>query len=206
MDNNFDQILMLGTIPFVAALIGYATNFLAVKMIFRPRRALRVMGLELWGLIPKRQPELASSIAEAVERDLISHQDIQSAMDQAGFEAVIESMIARELERFAIQAKARNPLLKMVLRPELLLKIHADFLAHLRPRVPALMDELWDKLAQKLDVKQIVSQKIAAFDLQKLESMIYDISSKELKRIELLGGVIGFVIGLAQVALLWLQS
>lgn len=165
-----------------------------------------MLGLEIWGLIPKRQIELALNIGEAVERDLISHQDVQSAIDQAGFELVIENMLSRELERFVSETRQRNPLLYMLLRPELLQRIKSEFLAQLRPRIPHLVDELWDKLEDKLDFKQIVSNKIESFDLQKLENLIYKISSRELQTIEILGGVIGFVIGLAQLALLMLQA
>jgi uncharacterized membrane protein YheB (UPF0754 family) len=59
-----------------------------------------------------------------------------------------------------------------------------------------------DRVEHKLDVSAIVQQKIEAFDISKLESIIYEVSARELKTIEVLGGVLGFVVGLAQVALL----
>ncbi len=43
---------------------------------------------------------------------------------------------------------------------------------------------------------------IEEFDLGTLESIVYGIASKELKMIEVLGGVLGFLIGLLQVGIL----
>ncbi|HHT66442.1 MAG TPA: DUF445 family protein, partial [Clostridiales bacterium] len=48
----------------VGALIGWFTNYLAVKMLFRPIRPWRIplTKIELQGLIPKRREEIAVTI------------------------------------------------------------------------------------------------------------------------------------------------
>jgi len=66
----------------------------------------------------------------------------------------------------------------------------------------AMMIELTEKLAHKaieaIDIKVIVEDRINAYDFEKIEEMTLKIAQNELKHIELLGGVIGFVIGLLQ--------
>ena len=57
-----------------------------------------------------------------------------------------------------------------------------------------------------MDFQQIVRSKVEAFDLGRLEQIIYDISAKELKTIEYLGGVLGLLVGLAQVGLMLLAK
>ena len=74
------QELVFYSLPFVSALVGLGTNFLAVRMLFRPRKAFKILGFKIQGLIPRRQAELARKIAQTVEEELISHDDIERAL------------------------------------------------------------------------------------------------------------------------------
>ncbi len=190
------------SIPLISGFIGYVTNYLAVKMIFRPRSPLRFCGLEILGLVPKRRKELALKIAEAVERDLISHRDVQEAVNKTGLADFIEKLVEQELERVTLHELGRHPLLAVFVRSEQIGKFKLEFMQRLRPRIPALLDEFLQALESKMDFKEIVRSKVEALDLEQLEELIYSISARELRTIEILGGVIGFVLGLGQVALL----
>ncbi|MEL6714072.1 MAG: DUF445 family protein, partial [Planctomycetota bacterium] len=53
-------------LPLVGALIGYGTNRLAVRMIFRPIEPVRILGFRVQGLIGRRQAEIARSIGGVV--------------------------------------------------------------------------------------------------------------------------------------------
>ncbi len=77
--------------PLVGAVIGYFTNFLAVKMLFRPRQEVKVFGHTLPftpGIIPKNKPRLAHAIGQAVANVLLTKEDFtglitDSALEQA---------------------------------------------------------------------------------------------------------------------------
>ena len=71
--------------PLLGGLIGYVTNWLAVKMIFRPFKPRSFLGIRVQGLIGKRQKELAASIGEAVGGHLLSHQDIVKSFNKIDF-------------------------------------------------------------------------------------------------------------------------
>ena len=61
--------------PLVGALIGYVTNLVAIKMLFRPLRELRLFGLRLPftpGILPRERAKLAESIGDMVERELLT--------------------------------------------------------------------------------------------------------------------------------------
>jgi uncharacterized membrane protein YheB (UPF0754 family) len=46
-------------VPAIGGVIGWITNWIAVKMIFRPLRPIRLLGFRLHGLVPRRQADLA---------------------------------------------------------------------------------------------------------------------------------------------------
>jgi uncharacterized membrane protein YheB (UPF0754 family) len=65
-----------------------------------------------------------------------------------------------------------------------------------------LIDKLSGELEEELDVQRIVEEKVSAFSSDKLEEILFSIMRRELKFIELVGAVLGFFIGVAQILLL----
>jgi len=57
--------------PLVGAIIGYFTNWLAIKMLFRPYKTIKFAGIALPftpGLLPREKDKLAVSLGETVSR------------------------------------------------------------------------------------------------------------------------------------------
>lgn len=66
--------------------------------------------------------------------------------------------------------------------------------------IPRIMEEFTTRL-DRVDIENIVYQKVANFSNEKLEELLMGVLKKELKFIELAGAVLGFFIGLIQVIL-----
>ncbi len=69
--------------PLIGAVIGYFTNYLAVKMLFRPRKEIKIGGKTLPftpGVIPKGKPRLARVIGRTVADTLITGEDIRRSL------------------------------------------------------------------------------------------------------------------------------
>lgn len=67
----------------ISACIGYATNFIAVKMLFRPLKPVFIKGKQLPftpGIIPKGKPRLAKALGNAVSSTLLTDEDIHKAL------------------------------------------------------------------------------------------------------------------------------
>jgi uncharacterized membrane protein YheB (UPF0754 family) len=60
---------------------------------------------------------------------------------------------------------------------------------------------LGDKLEKSLDVKELVREKVEAFSSDKLEEILFSIMRKEFRFIEIIGAILGFLIGCTQIAL-----
>jgi len=71
-------------IPAVmGAVIGYITNWLAIKMLFRPHNEVRVLGIKVPftpGLIPKERNRIAKSIGDAVGTHLLNPETLAEAL------------------------------------------------------------------------------------------------------------------------------
>lgn len=197
------RILTIFSLPFITALIGWLTNYIAVKMIFRPRREIRIAGIRIIGLIPKRKHDLAVKIAETIEKELISHNDIREIIQSEDFHLKTGEVIKERIERFIEEKLMSNPLLTMFVTPEMSEKLTNMLMEELQMEIPGLLDSLFETIEKKLDFKKIIREKIDGFDLSRLESIIYAIAARELKAIEIFGGVLGFVVGLVQLLILY---
>jgi uncharacterized membrane protein YheB (UPF0754 family) len=196
------EIAVYCSIPIIAALIGWITNFIAVKMIFRPRREIRILGFRLIGLIPKRKHDLAIKIADTIEKELISHRDIREILQSEDFHLQTGRVIKQRIDDFVGEKLSSNTLLSMFVTPEVSQRLTGMIMEELQKEIPGLIDSLFESVEKKIDFRKIIKEKIDGFDLSKLETIIYAIAARELKAIELLGGVLGFVVGLIQVAII----
>ena len=69
---------ILYLLPFIAALIGWMTNFLAVKMLFHPKEPKKILGFSFHGVFPKRQSALAEKLGNLVSEELFSASDVSA--------------------------------------------------------------------------------------------------------------------------------
>lgn len=192
----------MAILSLIGALIGWITNVLAVKLIFRPINVIRIplIGFEIQGLIPKRRKELAKSIGDTVEKELISIEEI--------LERMIENQDKKDIIN-AIKIKINEVILQKV--PSFLPKSIRDLILsyveevidqEAEPAFNQILEKLVIKATNTVKIGEMVEEKINEFDLIKLENIIINITKRELKQIEYLGGIIGFFIGIIQAILI----
>ena len=191
-------------IPLIAAFIGWITNFIAIRMLFRPRRPMKLGFITLHGLVPKRQLEIARSVGDAVARDLINHDDITKVLKLPETKAKISAEIEQEIDGFIRGFADQNPMVAMFLQGDTLTRVRTALVQQLEARTPHLIEPIITTVEEKVDFGQIVESKVASLELDRLEDLINRVASKELRTIELLGGVLGFLVGVVQVMLVGL--
>lgn len=75
--------------PFIGAFIGYLTNKVAIRMLFRPLRPWRIFGIRIPmtpGVIPTKRHELALNIGEMVGEHLLTSEEIGKALTKEKFQ------------------------------------------------------------------------------------------------------------------------
>jgi len=191
----------LVAMPVVGGAIGWFTNFLAIRMLFRPRRAWRVLGLRIQGVIPQRRAELAERVAEAVERDLFSHDDIRQAVLDPDYQEALRSRVEGHLHDYLAERLAAAPrLLQRVLGGGFVGKLARGGAQEVMAYLPTLLEGAAADLEAHFDIRQVIRSKIDAFDLERLESLVTKIARRELRFIEILGGLVGAAVALLFVA------
>ena len=83
MPETFFEWIRFLSGPLIGALIGYLTNWLAVKMLFRPRKALYIGKLHVPftpGVIPRRKAALATALGRMVSEMLVRKEDLKESL------------------------------------------------------------------------------------------------------------------------------
>lgn len=198
--------LTLIWIPMVTAFIGWVTNWIAIKMLFRPRKPFYFLGLNWQGLIPRRRAQIASTIAEIVERDILSSHTIQYELKQINLDPYLKE-IAQRLVRDGLSKKLKSiPFIGNFINNASIDMLEKMTLESIEEEAKPLMDRLAIEMESRVHVKRIIEEKINQFDLNKLESMILETARKEFKLIEWVGGILGFAVGVIQLIILWLSG
>lgn len=187
--------------PLVGGAIGYLTNRVAVKMIFRPIQPRRILGVRVQGLIGRRQEEIASSIGRVVGAHLISHEDVVAAFESLDLEQLVDGAVARGLQPKVAELR-RLPLVGNFLTDERVADLRAHFVRAMVTDKDSLLEQLEQAVEKGLDIQEVVTRKVREFPVERLEALILEVASRELRAIEFFGAVLGAVVGLVQ-AVLW---
>jgi uncharacterized membrane protein YheB (UPF0754 family) len=164
-----------------------------------------VLGVRVQGLMGRRQPELAASIGRVVGNHLVQHEDIVRVFEKVDFHAVIGDALERGLAP-KIESLRALPLIGGFLTPERIADLKGSIVRGVLGHKDQVFARLEAAIEEGLDVQKLVEEKVAAFPVERLEELVLDVAHRELRAIEVLGGVLGVLIGLFQVLVLWLAS
>ena len=193
--------------PFVGAFIGWLTNYVAIKMLFRPREPWRFLGLSLQGVMPKRQRDLALKIGEVVEEELLNSQDILNAIDTEEVRAHLAVVIETRIDRFLREKLFRGEFLyEKILAREAVQRVKRALINELVNLFPIEVEATIRELVEKVNIRKIVAMRVEQFEFERLEKVVYRVASTELNWVVYLGGVLGFMIGLLQAFFTWMVA
>ena len=189
-------------LPVIAALIGWATNFVAIKMLFHPQDPKKIMGITFQGVFPKRQKQIAEKLGELVANELFSIKDVALKIEELSTRPEALEEVGKRIDK-TIREKlvAAFPMLSMFLSDEMIVKVTKLFQSELEDFLRASAQGLAAKMEDSVDVKSLVEEKVRAFSSNKIEELLLSFMEQEFRFIEKIGAVLGFLIGCIQVIL-----
>ena len=194
------------SMPIIAALIGYGTKIVAIKMMFEPLEFFGIKPFLGWqGIIPRKAAVMSTIACDTLTARLIKPEEIFARLDP--------NRIAQELEK---------PMLPIVE------KITHDVMSHYQPglwesipenvkkmlikqiqqqspdMVRQLMQQTKDNLNEVFDLKDMVVTNLTK-DKKLLNKIFLESGEKEFQFIRNSGIYFGFLIGLVQMVV-WILT
>ena len=187
-------------IPLISAFIGWFTNWIAIKMLFHPKVPVKILGITFHGIFPKRQKQFAEKLGKLVSQELLSFSDIEKKISNPDNIEKLMPFVETHIDHFLrVKLAEEMPMIGMFIGYKTINQMKAIFIKELQSLFPSMMENYMGQLEKDLDLEKIVINKVSGFSSDKLEEILQAIMSKEFRFVEIIGGVLGFIIGLLQV-------
>ena len=193
-------------LPILGMLIGWGTNWLALKMLFKPRKPFGVGRYKIHGLIPSRRNDLSGTIAKTISDELLSSEDLVKAMNELDIKEIALSQVNSIVEKKIESLDFKNSPPLGMLHDTIVSTAQSIVSSQVEDSIDDFLENMGDHVSGNLDIIRLMEEKLSSLDDERIEEIVTEVSKKELKHIERLGAVLGFIIGCLQVLLLWLTE
>lgn len=151
--------------PVIGAIIGYCTNYIAIKMMFRPFEAKKIGKFKVPftpGIIPRRKESMAKAIGRVVEENLLNEDTVKNALLSDEVKSQIKVKIEQEIGRHRDDERTIEDIILN----------YVDGITYIE-EVARIEEKLSEKVKNKLldiDVGEIFSEKVVEIIQEKMNS------------------------------------
>lgn len=187
-------------IVLISSMIGWITNYVAIKMLFKPYNKINFGFFSVQGVIPKRRHEIGLKIAAAVKENIISMADILKSLNKKGLEEELEEIVDKLVEgRVKTEIINAFPMAAMFLTDSVIIKIELGVKKIILENKESIIEGILKAVEGNVDLETIIVKNIDNFSLEELEKITLSLAKAELRHIEIVGAILGGIIGVAQI-------
>jgi len=191
-----EEIIRLLLLIIIGGFIGYITNKVAIKMLFRPVNPIKIGFVTFQGVFPKRKDQMAISLADTIEQELLSKDVLmEKLLNPEKIEHLKQIIKEQLIEKIT---KMIPPMFRMFMgdNPNQLVR------KLIEEQGDAILDELVETIKNEgmnnLNIREIVKERIDELDFVEFERIIFGLMSRELRFVEIIGLFLGMLIGVLQ--------
>eukprot|EP00808_Paulinella_micropora_P010129 g65306.t1 len=207
---DLEQSLLLWSIPLVSAIVGWATNVVALQMTFYPLefwgwgqfRKDQPYGLLGWqGIIPAKSAKMAAKTVELMTSQLIDVKEVFSRIEPESVSRLLLPRLVGTMEKAIEDVASKKAPAVWNMMPELVKRRVFESVSAAAPiHLEHLFYHLRENIEDVLDLREMVIQKFTE-DKDLLNRMFQQVGDKEFTFIRRSGFYFGFLFGLPQMGL-----
>ncbi len=184
-------------LPLFGFFVGYATNFLAIKMIFKPRVPVKVGPLTIHGLFHKRQEPVARAFSELVATRVLNAENMVRQMTTGESGERLFAMVGKHLDAL-IERYQKNPMIAGMIPADKWDEARTELHARIREELPKPGGLLRIFTGEAVDISQELSERMVALDAERFEGILRPAFQQDEWKLIIAGGVLGLAAGLLQ--------
>lgn len=189
--------------PAFGLVVGWSTDWLALKMIFRPKRPVQILGFRIQGLFLKRRQEVAADYGRLIAEEVITAHKVIEAIITGPLSDRVFALVARQVQA-ALDRSAgpARPLVAVTIGTARYQQLKRTISAKVIDRLPETMRYVEDYARETMDVQNLLVQKMQDLDEQQFEALIRPAFEQDEWILITVGAVLGFVMGEVQALVL----
>lgn len=190
-------------LPIFGALIGWLTDWLAIKLVFFPRQAKRIGFLSFQGVFQRRRDEVAKQYAEIVTREVMTVPNILDAVLRGPRSDRLLTMIHRVVqETIDEQADLAKPVIAVAVGSETFSRMKHAAADRAMRYLPDTILHARDYATEALDIRDTIATRMRRLTRIEYEGLLRPAFRQDEWKLIAVGAVIGALIGELQVLLL----
>ena len=190
-------------LPLFGAFTGWFTDWLALKMIFHPRRPRGVGPLRWQGLFLRRREHVAEQYAALIARELITPHHLFEALLHGPLSDRVFAMVQRHVQRAVdAQTGVARPLVVLAVGTSRYQGVKSVVAERVMERLPETLAYVEDYTAEALDIKRTLVAKMRELTDEEFEQLIRPAFKADERTLIAVGAVLGFALGELQVLVL----
>lgn len=198
------DLLIYLLIPFISGFVGWATNAIGIKMMFKPENFIGIKPFLGWqGIIPARAEKFARLQMQQMEQ-IINIKELFARVNPEEVANVMKPGLKQLVEDIADELLTESMPIAWENTPN---RIKERFYRRINAAIPAMVEDLYRDVRYNFDdffdAKEMVIQKLAN-DKSILNELIQKMVHKELKFLVKSGMYFGFAFGIIQMAMCFL--
>lgn len=185
--------------PIFGLLVGTATNYVALKVIFSPLNPKRFCGITFQGIFLKRQKEVSEIFARVICVEILHIKAIWNAIFQGSRSKNFTAMLRAHTLVFTDKLVAEiEPLAVAALGSEKFLQMKEDIARKVTEKLPDVIDNSYEYTQNAMNMEQIIKEKMAELSPEDFEGVLHPAFQEDEIQLVLLGGVLGAIAGALQ--------
>ena len=190
-------------LPITGLLVGWVTNWLALKMIFEPRQAKQIGPFRWQGLFLKRQAEVSQAYAEFFAERILHPQALMHAV----LEGPAADRLVRLLQAYAGEAvdsaaSLAKPVVTLAVGDRAWVELRSAVAQRLALVVPAELDRVQEYAGEVLDLQGELERNLKELPSEEFEQVLRPVFQEDEATLIAVGAVLGGVAGVIQLLLL----
>ena len=194
-------------LPACGFLVGWATNWFALNIIFRPVEPRKILKFELQGLFLKRQDEVSDTFCQIVTEEILTVSAITDALLSGPHADRTRGIIKRHFENLVDEAAGvLKPLTQVALGPEKFAQLKNDTgLKAISLSRETLQDPLFNQERAGI-VRSIMSSRMKSLPSEDFQSLLRPCFQEDELKLIIIGGLLGAGAGMLQLIYVFGQA
>jgi uncharacterized membrane protein YheB (UPF0754 family) len=191
-------------LPSVGFVIGYLTNFLALKMIFEPAEPKRILGFRWQGGFLKRQDEVSEAYARLITENIVNSDNILRALFEGPYTDRLLDIVQRHVEEAAeVYSAVPRPVANLLIGNDDYDGLKARIGRQIVANVPdGPIYHVSDYAEEALDLENTLRERLQALPPEQFTGLLRPIFQEDEWKLILVGAVLGLLVGIGQAVFL----
>lgn len=191
-------------LPVAGFVVGWITNWLALKVIFEPVEPIHFCGFELHGIFLKRQREVSEVFARVVCVDILHIKAMWTAIFNGRLSKNFFAMLRAHTLVFTGKLLVEiEPLAIAAMGAEQFLQMKEDIAQKVLEKIPGIIDASYEYTQEALGMETTIREKMAELPPAEFEGVLHPAFQEDEIKLIALGGVLGALVGVLQIFLVF---